>query len=273
MEASRRQGQSIVSDPQSTGLLSLVPMTSNLTAVYHHSLPSPRLGNMVPPSSTPSTEDSINVITVNTGALQTATRNLMNNDPGETGAAIPLAYVMDTPESGSDPGCGASSVESGTATRCSVHRSESSGDTPGQALSAALIGISQGSTMSPVMWARCMDNTHGAGHAQFNYEEYYDRLRQVTDADVPLTDAEDISLARGMYTRPCDDCRLFTGNWCDGITPGERCLASNWTSSGTWGTHQGTPLCSICDRHFASCHYCRVIAWCRPAVRHHRPPL
>ena len=164
---------------------------------------------------------------------------------------------MEAMESDSDPGM-EGSVDSGTGTRCSVQHSESSDEDPDQAFPQTMFEILQGSIIVPEDWA------HGTGPHQMNLEAYYDRLRL---GQIPLAEAEDSTLARRTYNRPCEDCGLLTGNWSEGTAAGYRFLASRWIPSETWGANQVIPLCSICDRHFPSCHCCRTVAWCRPAER------
>ena len=63
---------------------------------------------------------------------------------------------------------------------------------------------------------------------------------------------------RDMLYRPCVDCGRRTGSFCD------RCNASSRISDEAWLPGQGTPLCTICDDRFRSCHCCRGVPMCRP---------
>ena len=51
--------------------------------------------------------------------------------------------------------------------------------------------------------------------------------------------------------RPCVDCGLVTGCFCD------YCLAEDRDPSGEYASGQHTPLCTDCDREFEMCHFCR----------------
>ena len=62
-----------------------------------------------------------------------------------------------------------------------------------------------------------------------------------------------------LATRPCVDCGLVTGSYCD------KCLAKDRMASEEWIPSQGTPLCMFCDSKWAGiCHYCREQAWVQP---------
>ena len=70
-----------------------------------------------------------------------------------------------------------------------------------------------------------------------------------------------------MLTRPCVDCGLYTGNFCD------YCLASTRDPGAEWAPYQQTPLCTACDHARDACHYCLGFKWCapppwRPTVSH-----
>ncbi len=60
-------------------------------------------------------------------------------------------------------------------------------------------------------------------------------------------------------TRPCVDCGLLTGRFCD------FCLASLRIPDEQWADGQATPLCSTCDNRHGACHFCRGLTWCMPA--------
>ena len=59
--------------------------------------------------------------------------------------------------------------------------------------------------------------------------------------------------------RPCVDCGLWTGRFCD------CCLASDRMPEEQWAEGQLTPLCSTCDNKHDMCHFCRGLLWCMPA--------
>ena len=62
-----------------------------------------------------------------------------------------------------------------------------------------------------------------------------------------------------ILTRPCVDCGLFTGAFCDA-----ECLAAYRLPSEHWAPGQRTPHCTTCDRRYGRCHYCRGAHWCTP---------
>ena len=67
--------------------------------------------------------------------------------------------------------------------------------------------------------------------------------------------------------RPCVDCGLFTGRFCDGQefeAAGTPCFAKARLPSETWVDNQRTPLCSQCDWRYEKCHYCRGVRSCAP---------
>ena len=61
--------------------------------------------------------------------------------------------------------------------------------------------------------------------------------------------------------RPCVDCGLKTGCYCD------FCKAITRVPSEEWANNQQTPLCSHCDRKYNACHFCRGLHWCTPPER------
>ena len=61
-----------------------------------------------------------------------------------------------------------------------------------------------------------------------------------------------------MLTRPCVDCGLITGRFCD------YCVAADRVPDEDWAHGQLTPLCSKCDNVHNACHFCRGLRWCRP---------
>ena len=69
--------------------------------------------------------------------------------------------------------------------------------------------------------------------------------------------------------RPCVDCGLITGRFCDGEDfgpSGKPCLAKDKhpESGEKWGETQRTPLCSKCEDKHDKCHYCRGVSFCTP---------
>ncbi len=78
--------------------------------------------------------------------------------------------------------------------------------------------------------------------------------------------------------RPCVDCGLMTGNWCETFfwgkvwhSAGGVCLAEHWIPSEDWGDGQRTPFCTSCEDKFTACHFCRQVASCTPFTHNRRP--
>ena len=59
--------------------------------------------------------------------------------------------------------------------------------------------------------------------------------------------------------RPCVDCGLITGRYCD------YCYAEDRLPQETWAPGQMTPLCHKCDNARDMCHFCAGKLWCTPA--------
>ena len=55
--------------------------------------------------------------------------------------------------------------------------------------------------------------------------------------------------------RPCEDCGLITGRFCDS------CFAIDRVPSEVWAASQLTPLSSSCRNRYGKCHYCRGMTW------------
>ena len=58
--------------------------------------------------------------------------------------------------------------------------------------------------------------------------------------------------------RPCVDCGLVTGRFCD------HCEAADRLPGERWAAGQMTPLCSCCDIKYGMCHFCRGQDWVSP---------
>ena len=71
----------------------------------------------------------------------------------------------------------------------------------------------------------------------------------------------DSNLNDGMLFRPCVDCGLMTGCFCDW------CFAAERSPKEVWAERQKTPLCTKCDTKFKCCHYCKGLHWCTPQAR------
>ena len=61
-----------------------------------------------------------------------------------------------------------------------------------------------------------------------------------------------------MLIRPCVDCGLMTGRFCD------YCRARERLPKEEWAPGQMTPLCSDCDNRERRCHFCRKQKWACP---------
>ena len=61
-----------------------------------------------------------------------------------------------------------------------------------------------------------------------------------------------------LLFRPCVDCGLRTGCWCDG------CFGAYRFPEEEWDDKQHTPLCTSCDNKYGCCHYCRGQRWATP---------
>ena len=67
--------------------------------------------------------------------------------------------------------------------------------------------------------------------------------------------------------RPCTDCGLVTGCFCD------KCCAQarrppHW-STHRWQPLTTSPLCTHCDKKWAACHHCRRVSACSPFPHGH----
>jgi len=52
--------------------------------------------------------------------------------------------------------------------------------------------------------------------------------------------------------RPCVDCRRPTGNFCD------FCFAATRIPDLSWVENQATPFCTVCEKKFGRCGFCRA---------------
>ena len=64
-----------------------------------------------------------------------------------------------------------------------------------------------------------------------------------------------------VLCRPCVDCGVRTGSFCD------FCEAADRIPSEEWAEGQMTPLCTICDGIHDECHFCRDLPWCTPPTQ------
>ena len=66
--------------------------------------------------------------------------------------------------------------------------------------------------------------------------------------------------------RPCVDCGLVTGNFCE-----NGCLAFFYFPSETWAPNQITPQCTYCEIKYEVCHCCRGVSMCTPPAHRQAP--
>ena len=57
------------------------------------------------------------------------------------------------------------------------------------------------------------------------------------------------------FKKPCIECGLITGNFCDGQT-GE-CFAKDTIKDGKFEPGQRTPMCTKCEKKYRFCKVCR----------------
>ena len=69
--------------------------------------------------------------------------------------------------------------------------------------------------------------------------------------------------------RPCVECGLLTGSFCDGGIQmhHEQCFAIWRVPSERWNFGQRTPLCTGCDKHPGFCRFCRGVHGCTPPTK------
>ena len=81
-----------------------------------------------------------------------------------------------------------------------------------------------------------------------------------------LAAADDVTTTAMKLIRPCVDCGLWTGGFCDYCK-----AAADRLPEEEWGANPMTPLCSVCDNKYDECHFCRGQPWRVPPPR--RLPL
>ena len=69
-------------------------------------------------------------------------------------------------------------------------------------------------------------------------------------------------------TRPCVDCGMYTGSFCE-----MDCLAVTWVPSERWCAGQHAPHCTKCELKFTFCHFCRKSPWATPPAWGVAPPV
>ena len=72
-----------------------------------------------------------------------------------------------------------------------------------------------------------------------------------------------VSANRSTLCRPCIDCGLVTGSFCDRC-----CVRPHWTTN-RWQPGTTTPLCTHCDKKWSACHRCRAVSACSPFPHGH----
>ncbi len=71
----------------------------------------------------------------------------------------------------------------------------------------------------------------------------------------------DVITAVDVLPKPCVDCGLRTGNWCETLRAGGHCFAAMRVPGGSWQPGQRTPLCTGCERARGACHWCHHAPW------------
>ena len=66
--------------------------------------------------------------------------------------------------------------------------------------------------------------------------------------------------SKEVLCRPCVDCGLYTGCFCD------YCYGADRIPDEYWEQGQLTPLCTNCDNRYDACHYCRGVHMARPSA-------
>ena len=105
--------------------------------------------------------------------------------------------------------------------------------------------------------------THTTSTSSNNTNRTYNIHTRAPDIHQPTSGLEQVN-------RPCVDCGLVTGGWCEGRYG--QCPANHWIPTETWRANRSSPLCSKCEEHFLWCHLCRHVTWSRPASRPYGPP-
>ena len=71
---------------------------------------------------------------------------------------------------------------------------------------------------------------------------------------------------REILFRPCVDCGLWTGYFCDWCEAADRMPGEEWAEG------QFTPLCTYCEGRHGKCHFCRQQKWCTPPATYRVAP-
>ena len=91
-----------------------------------------------------------------------------------------------------------------------------------------------------------------------------DRQRQDEIFDAQQRAFEEMIVNSGCVSS-CVECGITTSCWCDGGTiGGNSCVAREFINDET-GNIQNSPICTVCDRRYGTCRYCRGVSACTPA--------
>ena len=73
---------------------------------------------------------------------------------------------------------------------------------------------------------------------------------------------QDDDVPQPKLVRPCVDCGLITGNFCDGI--GYECYAEVHVPGEDWCVNQRTPFCNFCESKRPACRFYMRTPSCTP---------
>ena len=92
-----------------------------------------------------------------------------------------------------------------------------------------------------------------------------ERDRQMSSPNEMSSNFQFEALAIGdesVLCRPCVECGLRTGRYCEGLSGEEDCMAAERVPSEIWAAGQHTPLCSRCEKDLRACRFCRGVHGC-----------
>ena len=116
------------------------------------------------------------------------------------------------------------------------------------------------------LWSQyclCIVNYHDSHYSYFSQTSHrwlqHDKKKHLSILGLYMAILEAFSFgSSGQLSRPCVDCGLITGSFCDFCKASDRCPKEKWQPN------QMTPLCPYCDRKHKMCHFCRGQKWCVP---------
>ena len=73
---------------------------------------------------------------------------------------------------------------------------------------------------------------------------------------------QDDDVPQPKLVRPCVNCGLTTGNFCDGL--GYECYAEDNVPAEKWCVAQRTPFCNFCESKRPACRFCMRTPSCTP---------